>query len=341
MSPRLSIDIEATARAVASVQMQDGAIPHETGSALDPWNHVEAAMALDCGRLHREAERAYEWLRRSQRGDGSWAMSYRAGAIEDAAADANFCAYVAAGVWHHHLATGDTAFLARMWPAVDAAIEFVLELQTGSGAIHWARDAQGAAWPAALRTSCSCIHLSLAAAIRAALTLGHQRPAWENARAALGIALRERPEAFEPRDRYAMDWYYPVLSGALPPAAAGERLRRGWDAFVVEGWGVRCVSDRPWITMAETAELVLALDVAGRPDDAARVLSWTARLRDEDGSYWTGVTFDTNQTWPEERPTWTSGAVVLAACALEGTSPVASFFRDLAADDEPAELEAS
>ena len=53
-----------------------------------------------------------------------------------------------------------------------------------------------------------------------------------------------------------MDWYYPVLGGALRGAAAAERLARGWDTFVVPGLGVRCVSDQPWVTVAETCELV-------------------------------------------------------------------------------------
>ena len=41
-------------------------------------------------------------------------------------------------------------------------------------------------------------------------------------------ALRERPEAFADRSRYSMDWYYPVLGGAVTGAAAprpaGRRL---------------------------------------------------------------------------------------------------------------------
>ena len=36
-----------TARAIASVQLPDGCIPWEDGRHADPWNHVEAAMALD------------------------------------------------------------------------------------------------------------------------------------------------------------------------------------------------------------------------------------------------------------------------------------------------------
>ena len=57
----------------------------------------------------------------------------------------------------------------------------------------------------------------------------------------------------------------------------GTRLRisERWDEFVLEGVGVRCVSDRPWVTAAETAECVMALDAVGLVDDAHTLLAWT------------------------------------------------------------------
>ena len=54
-----------------------------------------------------------------------------------------------------------------------------------------------------------------------------------------------------------------------PRRRAARRRRRtrasptALGAFVVDGRGVRCVSDRPWITAAETCELVMALDAIG------------------------------------------------------------------------------
>ena len=64
----------------------------------------------------------------------------------------------------------------------------------------------------------------------------------------LAHAVAFCPEAFEPKDRWAMDWYYPVLSGALVGAAARARMAERWAQFVMDGRGVRCVSDRPWVT---------------------------------------------------------------------------------------------
>jgi len=322
-----AVQAARTAHAIASVQLPDGCIPWEDGRHADPWNHVEAAMALDVAGLHPAACRAYHWLRRHQRSDGSWAAGYRDGRIDDGFTDANFCAYAATGIWHHFLATGDCDFLRETWPMVEAAVECVLTLQQPGGEVWWARDESGRAWPGALLTSCSSVCKSLECATAVATCLGRSRRAWRESRRALTVAIKERPQAFEPKPRWAMDWYYPILCGAIRGAKADARLGDRWDAFVVEGLGVRCVADRPWITVAESAELVLTLDALGRRLDAHRVFGWLSPLRGGDGHYWTGVTFPDGELWPEERPTWTSAAVLLAADALQGISLTSGLFK--------------
>jgi hypothetical protein len=125
-----------------------------------------------------------------------------------------------------------------------------------------------------------------------------------------------------------MDWYYPVLGGAVTGAAARERLADGWDTFVVPGLGSRCVSDRPWVTGAETCELALALAAAGQPEAAIEQVAAMQHLRDDDGSYWTGYVFADDARWPVERTTWTAAAVVLAVDALSGASAASGLFTD-------------
>jgi hypothetical protein len=316
-----------TAYAIAGVQRHDGCIPWEDGRHADPWNHVEAAMALDVCGLHSAAARAYRWLLRQQREDGSWPASHRDGAVEDGFTDANFCAYVATGIWHHFLACGDHGFLRDAWPGMEAAVECVLELQQPGGEVWWARDDAGGPWPGALVSSCSSIFKSLECAAAVAACVGRSRPGWRDARLAVGRALRERPEAFEPKHRFSMDWYYPVLTGVVRAGDAHARLAARWPEFVVEELGVRCVSDRPWVTVAESCELVLALDGVGRRAEARRIFGWLAPLRDPGGHYWTGVTFPEGERWPAERPTWTSAAVLLAADALCGGTRTAGLFK--------------
>ena len=310
--------LEATADAIAAVQLPDGSIPWFPGGKMDPWNHVEALMALEvCGRTEA-VERGYAWLARNQRPDGAWHAYYRAGEVIDPTLDSNVTAYVAAGAWMHHLATGEDDFLEHLWPMVEAAVEFVLRLQLPGGAISWAADAKGRAWPRGLLAGSSAVHLSLGCAVEVARTVGRPRPRWEHAAARLGEAIRERPQDFEPKDRWSMDWYYPVLGGAFSGDAAQTRLADRWDEFVVEGRGVRCVADRPWVTAAETCELALALIRLGDFSEAATLVESAQHLRGDDAAYWTGANYDDGTLYPKEQPTWTSAAVVLAADALAG-----------------------
>ena len=51
-------------------------------------------------------------------------------------------------------------------------------------------------------------------------------------------------------------------------------------------------------------------------------------LRLPDGSYWTGMVYPEEETFPKfERTTYTFGAMVLAADALSDTTPAAGLFR--------------
>jgi hypothetical protein len=130
-----------------------------------------------------------------------------------------------------------------------------------------------------------------------------------------------------------MDWYYPILGGVLRGQPAQLRIAAYWDTFVVPGRGVRCVSDQPWVTAAETCELVMALDAIGETDKARDLFEWVQFLRHDDGAYWCGMNFpearfdDLGEHFTADHPTWNSAAVVLAAHALGGEGPTAGLFR--------------
>ena len=315
-----------TAQSIAAVQLPTGEIPWSLYGHTDPWDHVESAMALTAAGLLEEARAAFEWSRREQRADGSWAIQYRRGVVEDANSDSNFCAYIATGVWHHVLGTGDRDFAERMWPTVRAAIDFVLDLQAGTGEIYWAKGPTGVLAESLLTGNASVYH-----AIRCALALAEYvdepQPEWEVAVGRLGHAIADHPDAFTAKPLHSMDWYYPVLTGAVRGADAHDRITERWDEFVVDRLGIRCVTDRPWVTGAETCELVLALEAVGDRRRAMAQFAAMQHLRERDGSYWTGLVYADGKRWPVERTTWTGAAVILAADALSATTPASGIFR--------------
>ncbi|MCZ2820922.1 prenyltransferase [Modestobacter sp. VKM Ac-2977] len=331
--------VRRTVAAIAAEQSADGALPWFRGGQLDAWDSVEAAMALDVGGEHDRARAAYDWLAGRQRADGSWAAEYRDGAVVAPAMESNHAGYLAVGAWHSWLCTGDAEVVDRLWPTVRRALDLVTTMQLATGAISWALRPDGTPDDTALLTGNASLFQALRAGIALADLVGAARPDWELAAADLGRALRHQPAAFADRSRYSMDWYYPVLAGALTGPAAEARLSAGWDTFVVPGLGVRCVADRPWVTGAETCELALALAAAGRPADATEQLAAMQHLRAEDGSYWTGLVYADDARWPVERTTWTAAAVVLAADAIAGTGPAAALFADPTALDGAAVTE--
>ena len=328
-------EIRRSGDAIAFAQEPDGSIPWFPGGHTDTWDHVESAMALLVAGERAATERAYSWLARTQREDGSWPMQFLGGAVVDGNTDANMIAYVAVGVWHHWRVTGDEEFVVRSWPMVERALERVVAMQMPFGGIAWAAGADGRVADSALVTGSSSIHHALLCGIALAQLVGHSRPAWLEAAGRLGHALRAHEDRFDPRDRYSMDWYYPVLGGAVRGDEAARRIAGRWDEFVVPDLGIRCVSDRPWVTGAETCELALSLHAIGEDRTATDLVAAMQHLRDADGSYWTGYVFADGRRWPVECSTWTAAAVILAVDALSGATGGAGVFRGDGLPDAP------
>ena len=324
---RLAVDVDAVCRLIAATQLPSGEIPWSTGDKTDPWDHVEAAMGLVVGGYLEQARRAFDWLRTMQLADGSWFAAYRNGIPEDRTRETNMSAYIAVGVFHYWLATGDRGFLDTMWGTVRRAIDFAVNHQCVNGEICWAISPQGKVDPMALLTGSSSIYMSLKCALAIATELGLAAMPWADALNRLGDAIRSRPYLFNmTKSRFSMDWFYPVLCGAVTGKAAGRRIQRQWKKYVVEGLGVRCVSDQPWVTIAESAELVLALNAVGDTEKAHIVFGWLSEHVFDDGSFWCGFTFPDMTLWPEEKITWTNAVALMAADALFKLTPGGRLF---------------
>lgn len=314
---------------IAQTQTSSGAIPWFEGGKLDPWDHTEAAMGLSIGGYYCEAEAAYEWLMAQQLDDGSWRASYFAKA-EHTLRETNFIAYIATGVWHHYLITGNKQFLTKLFPCVAKAINFVLRHQTNHGDIAWAVNEDNTAQDDALVTACSSILRSLECAIYCAQALGASRSRWLTAGQKLRHTLLRKPFRFDrtwdSKARFAMDWYYPILTGILTRAEAQQRLQSRWHEFVKPTLGCRCVSDEPWVTVAESSELVIALLAADKTEQARGLFEALLQWRAPNGGYWTGYVYESEALWPDEVTTWTAGAVLLAADALFGYTKARNLF---------------
>lgn len=321
------ISLEKLGAFIVSIQKESGEIPWSVGGKTDPWDHVESAMGLCISGFYEEAKRAYRWLASTQLTDGSWWSETLDGKVINSTKEANFSSYVAVGLFHYYLITLDLDFLEEMWPVVDRGIKYAVGLQAPQGEIYWAKNKSGVVDKMSLLTGSSSVYMSIKCALAIAGLLGKKRPGWRKANASLGEAIKYKPDLFNMiKSRYSMDWYYPVLCGAITEEEAKKRIDKSWEKFVVPEWGVRCVSDRSWITMAETAELVLTLAAIEDYSRARAIFSWLSDKKFSDDSYWMGVTFPDDIIWPEEKTGWTAAAVMLAWDALNEITPAGKLF---------------
>ena len=325
--PSLSLNIDSLTRFIRHLQYPSGEIPWHMGGKTDPWDLVEAAMGLAIGGEHDAAAKAFDWMRQNQNPNGSWFSAYMKGVPRDRTMETNMAAYIATGLLHFWLVTQDMALLESMWPCMERAIDFSISLQADGGEIYWARSPEDRIDPMALLTGCSSIFMSLKSALTIAALVGKKRPDWERAWLRLGRSLREEMHIYNiSKSRFSMYWFYPILSGALTGEAATRRLEKYWKKYVIEGQGVRCVSDQPWVTIAETSEFVLTLSAMGKMKPARIIFSWIQERTYADGTFWCGYTFPDMTIWPEEKISWTNGVVLMAADALYGLTPAARLF---------------
>ncbi|MBF0225179.1 MAG: phenyltransferase domain-containing protein [Desulfobacterales bacterium] len=320
-------NIDAIAGFIVQNQKRTGEIPWSHEDKTDAWDMIEALMGMTIGGYYSEAKRGFDWLQNEQLNDGSWYASYKLGKPHETHKDANITSYIAVGAFHHFLVTKDIKFLKNIWNSVKRAIDFTISLQSPSGEIYWAIDPKGNIDKMSLLTGSSSIYMSLKCSLAIAAILNKPAPEWKKSFIELGDAIKNRRYLFNMgKSRFSMDWFYPVLSGALEGKEAQKRIDKYWKKFVVEGMGVRCVSDEPWVTIAETCEFVLSLNAIGNFDLARIVFNWIIDKIYEDGSFWCGFTFPNMVIWPEDKTTWTNAVALMAADALYNLTPANQLF---------------
>ncbi len=333
--------IGATAEWIKTFQAADGEIPWYVGGKWEAWDEVQAAMGLICAGDIEPALASFRHLARIQATDGTWVAEKVDGIVTKPESETNHAAYIATGVWYYYVATGDIGFVAEMWPTVERAIDFVVDMQEPDGTVCWARRQNGIRWQSYLITGSSSIHGSLVCAERIADLLSHDRPRWWAAREKLGTAIRDHEQLFtaeaspDPVGRFSMDWYYPVLGGAVRGEEGRARLLDSdtLDKFMLDGLGCRCVADAPWYTLAETCELVLAHHAVGLVERAEEIFSWSELFRTDKGGYETGMVDPERVCWPPERNAYTPATVLMVDDTLKGKSATADFFLSLSGDD--------
>ena len=86
--------------------------------------------------------------------------------------------------------------------------------------------------------------------------------------------------------------------------------------FYVEGLGIKCVEEEPWVTIAESSECCIALHKAGKTIEAKKIFNDVMQHMNKDGIFPTGYQYKLDINWPDEHSTWTNAAAIIAADCL-------------------------
>ena len=301
-------------------QLFSGAIPTNKNGTHDPWDHLEAVMGLATLGYQTEAINGLNWMIANQNTDGSWYNLYDDQKPLELNKQTNYSSYLAVAIWHFYLLYNDINFLKNHWEYVKEGILFSLTLQNDNGAIAWNIDDKGHIDDDYLLTGCSSIAKSLECAIAICQILGHKsiEKEWRIAHAKLIRAIENPTGIFDlkkDRSRFSMDSYYPIIGGISSKNIISSLMSNIKTSFWIKGLGIKCVSDEPWITVAETSECSIAFKKMGEDEIALELLHNAIAIVDSRSIPYMGWQYNENIYWPEETPSWTSGACILAADA--------------------------
>ena len=125
---------------IKNIQHESGAIPSNEDGSHDPWDHIESIMGLNFSNEYEASKRAFNWLIRNQNIDGSWYAKYKNDTPIEKNKPTHFGPYISVAALHFYKISKDKDFLEKVWPTIELAINFSVNLQTKNGTIPWSID---------------------------------------------------------------------------------------------------------------------------------------------------------------------------------------------------------
>ncbi len=123
-----------------------------------------------------------------------------------------------------------------------------------------------------------------------------------------------------------MDSYYPILSGCLDKNEIKAYVNKIFKDFYVKDIGIKCVIEEPWVTVAETSEFIISLMLHGDQDKSKELLTDVLNITDLNKIPYMGWQYEENIFWPDEKPSWTAAALIIAADTVLNFSNASNLF---------------
>ena len=296
-------------------QMSDGSILWDDKGKCDPWDHIECLIALAIYEEHEPFHAGIEWFLENLDDQFMIPPLFQKQQSVHEHFELHHPPYLAVALLQYFYTTNDKRILLDNLEVIRGIAKKTLEARDEYGYFFWARDKKGLL-DNSLITATSSIYLSLKCILSIYKILGIRSLKLENEIAEINKIFDLKSARFNrdkiDRSRFSMDCYYPYLSGLLDDGRLLESLKK----FYVDGMGIKCVIEEPWITFAESSEAIIALVKCEEKKFAEQIFNDIMNFRGDDGIFSTGYQFSEKIYWPDERSTWTNAAVIIAADAL-------------------------
>lgn len=316
---------EAQIQYIIRCQKTSGAISESITGKVDTWNHIECCIALYLSGFSTEARKGLQFLIQELNVYGSYFDSYPIS--KNTCTQAHHIAYIAVLYWLDFNLGSDTTFVKVHLQALEMAMNTLLSFQDNSGGFFWAKNKKNQLDKLFLKTGNANIYYSLTCALKIMELHNIYKESWLIGCKKLKSKFEQIPFDAKTED-FSMDWFYPVLSNLYETQKCHKIIEKEWHKFVIEDWGCLCVANQPWVTVAETCELILSLVNLGLKKDAISLFNNLEKFKDKDNLFWMGYQLEEAVFWPLEKPSWTAAAYVIAAHSLYGTREIDKLFKN-------------
>ena len=304
-------DLQSAKDWIISNQSSNGAIYWDEKGKCDAWDHCECLIALAIFEEWAAFDRGIDWVLNNINNKGLIYSEFKLNEPSKAFFEAHHAAYIFLPILQRYLIDGKKDYLRKRFKELRIIYRGMKSFQDDEGYFYWAKNSEGYANNSLITASCS-IELSRRAYKYISEIIGENFADNEDFLNKEMLASKKFNRDGIDRSRFSMDSYYPLLCGYGDQKDITVLLQN----FYIEGLGIKCVIEEPWVTLAESSECVIALLKSGEKEIAHKIFNDIVKLKNKNGVFPTGYQYKLDLLWPDENSTWTNAAVIMAADCL-------------------------
>ena len=290
-------------------QKDNGEILWDDKGKWDFWDHCECLIALSIYEEWDAFRRGLDFCLSKVDQEGLVKSQYIDGKISQDYFEAHHAPYIFLPLLQKYFIDKDINYLLRYRSEIHQIYKGTLKFKDADGYYHWALDQNGLADDSLVTSSCS-LELSRRAYNKICKLIQDEdfidpdKIISDNK-----LNSNKFDRGGIDRSRFSMDSYYPMLCNSGAKKDAIKTLNK----FYVNGLGIKCVEEEPWVTFAESSECIMALYKIGLKEEAKKIFDEVLKHKNQKGYFPTGYQYELGVYWPEEDSTWTNAAVIMAA----------------------------